>query len=54
MGVIVSSFEIGNLAFIFFVSYFGARGYRSRFIGCGGIVMALGALFSALFEFLTY
>ncbi|XP_018594913.1 solute carrier organic anion transporter family member 3A1-like [Scleropages formosus] len=54
VGVIASSFEIGNLAFILFVSYFGARAHRPRLIGCGGIVMALGALLSALPEFLTH
>ncbi|XP_062860621.1 solute carrier organic anion transporter family member 3A1 [Trichomycterus rosablanca] len=53
VGVIASSFEIGNLAFILFVSYFGARAHRPRLIACGGIVMALGALLSALPEFLT-
>lgn len=54
MGVIASSFEIGNLALILFVSYFGAKAHRPRLIGCGGIVMALGALLSALPEFLTH
>ncbi|XP_006628928.1 solute carrier organic anion transporter family member 3A1 [Lepisosteus oculatus] len=54
VGVIASSFEIGNLALILFVSYFGAKGHRPRLIGCGGIVMALGALLSALPEFLTH
>nr|XP_020033365.1 solute carrier organic anion transporter family member 3A1 isoform X2 [Castor canadensis] len=54
VGVIASSFEIGNLALILFVSYFGARGHRPRLIGCGGVVMALGALLSALPEFLTH
>ncbi|CAB1323166.1 unnamed protein product, partial [Coregonus sp. 'balchen'] len=53
VGVIASSFEIGNLALILFVSYFGAKANRPRLIGCGGIVMALGALLSALPEFLT-
>lgn len=53
MGVIASSFEVGNLALILFVSYFGAKAHRPRLIGCGGIVMALGALLSALPEFLT-
>lgn len=53
VGVIASSFEIGNLALILFVSYFGAKAHRPRLIGCGGIVMALGALLSALPEFLA-
>ncbi|XP_016347758.1 solute carrier organic anion transporter family member 3A1 [Sinocyclocheilus anshuiensis] len=53
VGVIASSFEIGNLALILFVSYFGAKANRPRLIGCGGIVMALGALLSALPEFLA-
>ncbi|KAM9817058.1 solute carrier organic anion transporter family member 3A1-like [Neosynchiropus ocellatus] len=54
VGVIASSFEIGNLALILFVSYFGAKAHRPRLIGCGGIVMALGALLSALPEVLTH
>ncbi|XP_030622218.1 solute carrier organic anion transporter family member 3A1 [Chanos chanos] len=54
VGVIASSFEIGNLALILFVSYFGAKAHRPRLIGCGGIVMGLGALLSALPEFLTH
>ncbi|XP_031668330.1 solute carrier organic anion transporter family member 3A1-like [Oncorhynchus kisutch] len=54
VGVIASSFEIGNLALILFVSYFGAKAHRPRLIGCGGLVMALGALLSALPEFLTH
>ncbi|KAG5270164.1 hypothetical protein AALO_G00189480 [Alosa alosa] len=54
VGVIASSFEVGNLALILFVSYFGARAHRPRLIGCGGIVMALGSLLSALPEFLTH
>lgn len=54
VGVIASSFEVGNLALILFVSYFGAKAHRPRLIGCGGIVMALGALLSALPEFLSH
>ncbi|XP_056908498.1 solute carrier organic anion transporter family member 3A1 [Takifugu flavidus] len=53
VGVIASSFEIGNLVLILFVSYFGAKAHRPRLIGCGGVIMALGALLSALPEFLT-
>ncbi|XP_041853797.1 solute carrier organic anion transporter family member 3A1 [Melanotaenia boesemani] len=52
VGVIASSFEIGNLALILFVSYFGAKAHRPHLIGCGGIVMAFGAFLSALPEFL--
>uniref|UniRef100_UPI00358FCA0C solute carrier organic anion transporter family member 3A1-like isoform X2 n=1 Tax=Myxine glutinosa TaxID=7769 RepID=UPI00358FCA0C len=54
LGLISSSFELGNLLPILFVSYFGARGHRPRLIGCGGIIMALGTLLSALPEFLSH
>ncbi|XP_078422016.1 solute carrier organic anion transporter family member 3A1-like isoform X2 [Cetorhinus maximus] len=54
LGVIASSFEIGNLMIILLVSYFGGKGHRPRLIGCGGIIMAIGSLFCALPEFLSH
>ncbi|XP_078530186.1 solute carrier organic anion transporter family member 1A2-like [Lissotriton helveticus] len=47
-GLIDSSFEIGNLALIAFVSYFGAKLNRPRILAVGCFVMSLGCAFSSL------
>lgn len=53
-GVIASSFELGNLATILFVSYFGhRRGHVPRWIGVGAFVIALGAALFSLPHFLV-
>ncbi|XP_006889196.1 PREDICTED: solute carrier organic anion transporter family member 1B1 [Elephantulus edwardii] len=50
-GLIDGSFEIGNLLFIVFVSYFGSRLHRPRLIGIGCIVMGIGSILTALPHF---
>ncbi|KAJ8381910.1 hypothetical protein SKAU_G00026880 [Synaphobranchus kaupii] len=51
IGVIDGSFEMGNLLVIAFISYFGAKLHRPRLIGMGCLLMAVGALFTALPHF---
>ncbi len=46
-GAIVSTFELGNLATIIFVSYFGTHRHIPRWIGTGIVVTALGSLLFA-------
>ncbi|KAL0962795.1 hypothetical protein UPYG_G00345570 [Umbra pygmaea] len=48
IGFIDSSFEMGNLLVIAFVSYFGAKLHRPKLIGIGCLVMAVGAFLTAL------
>ncbi|KAL1775626.1 solute carrier organic anion transporter family member 1A5 isoform X1 [Sigmodon hispidus] len=52
VGVINGSFEIGNLLFIIFVSYIGAKLHRPIMIGVGGVVMGLGCFLISLPHFL--
>ncbi|KAJ8261969.1 hypothetical protein GJAV_G00160590 [Gymnothorax javanicus] len=51
IGVIDGSFELGNLLVIAFISYFGAKFHRPRLIGAGCILMAAGAICTALPHF---
>lgn len=43
-GIITSSFEIGNVITIIFVSYLGSRRHIPVWIGIGAIVMGIGSL----------
>ncbi|KFD65748.1 hypothetical protein M514_07633 [Trichuris suis] len=47
-GIIVSSYEVGSLLSVVFVSYFGSSGHVPRWIGCGGLVLALGSFLFSL------
>ncbi|XP_033734178.1 solute carrier organic anion transporter family member 4A1-like isoform X2 [Pecten maximus] len=42
--LIVSSTDIGAIIFVLFVSYFGSKGHRPRWLGGGTMVMMLGSL----------
>ncbi|XP_068129855.1 solute carrier organic anion transporter family member 1B3-like [Hyperolius riggenbachi] len=50
-GLVDGSFEIGNLLFIAFVSYYGAKMHRPRIIAIGCIVMSLGSFLTAMPHF---
>lgn len=52
-GAIVSTFEVGNLATIIFVSYFGTHRHIPRWIGTGIVVTAIGSLIFSLPHFMS-
>ena len=50
-GTIASTFELGNLLTVIFVSYFGANGHIPVWIGKGILVTGIGSLLFALPHF---
>ncbi|NXC34787.1 SO2B1 protein, partial [Campylorhamphus procurvoides] len=52
-GLLASFNEVGNTLLIVFVSYFGSRVHRPRFIGAGAILVSLAGFLMALPHFIT-
>lgn len=47
------SLQVGNTVLIVFVSFFGSRVHRPRFIGCGALLACLASLLMAIPHFLS-
>ncbi|KFO99642.1 Solute carrier organic anion transporter family member 2B1, partial [Calypte anna] len=52
-GLLASFNEVGNTLLIVFLSYFGSRVHRPRFIGSGALLVSLAGFLMALPHFLT-
>ncbi|KFO80248.1 Solute carrier organic anion transporter family member 2B1, partial [Cuculus canorus] len=52
-GLLASFNEVGNTLLIIFISYFGSRVHRPRFIGCGAILVSLAGFLMSLPHFIT-
>ncbi|KAJ8275540.1 hypothetical protein COCON_G00072920 [Conger conger] len=52
-GLLVAFNEVGNTVLIVFVSFFGSRVHRPRFIGGGGIIAGMAAIMMAMPHFLS-
>uniref|UniRef100_A0A8C8SE51 Solute carrier organic anion transporter family member n=1 Tax=Pelusios castaneus TaxID=367368 RepID=A0A8C8SE51_9SAUR len=52
-GLLASFNEVGNTLLIVFVSYFGSRVHRPRFIGCGAILVSIAGFLMSIPHFIT-
>lgn len=53
-GFVISSYEIGSILSVVFVSYFGTQGHIPRWIGLGGMLLAIGSFLFALPQVLAH